>query len=629
MLNGCTTLADYITRHQQDGVTWMAAQLLDKESMANPILMHDQVAKLAHIIALIPKEVARDEYAKKIGKEYGISFQTFKKVIESSIVIHKQTDKILVRKNKVNTIEGDACLWPFFMEVIAINAKNEEVFKGVEIDLEKFIALLASFGFTRYETTADSPGNQRDDQFAFVRLDGNVISSVSRQQIIDFIENFIRKDYNFEKFHYADSSVLLNKFYKQMKSLFSKDLFARVRTPEPIIINKDTPCKSFFYYRNGFVEVTAKGLELIPYDKLTGSVWDTQMLDRDFKLIPIDAVDENEEYPLGVFCDFCNKIAGNNIQRFNSLCTIIGYLVHDFYEYKLKAVLLTDSSLSEASEGRTGKTLFAKMLCNVRSYTEINGKDFDSGNKNKYEDVKLGTQLVHLNDVKTRGKYKFDFEDVFNDVTEGLVVNAKYMTPFRQFCKMIISTNKTLNIIGASQRDRIIEFEMSDFFGETRSPHEFYKQWFGRDWDAAEWHKFDNFICNCVKLFLKDGIVSPDSINLEARKLMNHTSMEFIEFMTELEASIASALNLPYEGYDRKLPHFSVAPITMFTEYPLDRRQLYDHFVKLNPDFNKWLTMNKFREWLHQYARLKHKIKTPIEKSHNGVRYIQFKETEK
>lgn len=619
MLNGCKSLSAYIERHQVDGVLWKAKKLLD--NIDNPIVKNDRIEEIARTIALIPKPVARETYAKQIGKDYNVSWPTFKAIIESFLIIRKKGDELKnkVRKNKVNKLEGEASNWPFFIEQVQITKDNEEIFKGVEIDLEKFIALLASFGFTRYETGTVAQG--KDDSFAFVRLEGNVIRNVTRQQIIDFIEEFIRRDYNFAKFHYVDSSVLLNKFYKGMKTLFNKDLFARVRTDSPIIINRDTADKTFFYFRNGFVVVTKEGRTLHSYDEMNGSVWDTQMLDRDFTMMDLDK--EEGEHPKGTFADFCWLISGQHVERFKSLCTIIGYLIHDFYEYKLKAVLLTDSSMSEASEGRTGKTLFAKILSHIRSYTEVNGKDFDSGNKNKYEDVTLGTQIVHLNDVKTRGKFKFDFEDVFNDVTEGMIVNAKYMTPFRQYAKFLISTNKTLNIMGASQRDRIIEFEMSDFFGENLSPHEHYKQWFGRDWDEQEWCRFDNFMCECAQAFHSNGLLLPPTINLEARKLLNHTAQEFLEFMEDCAEGVRTK-GQPFDNYFSG-SIFAATP-KEFTEFEFDKQKLREQFILKNSDFKAWLTGKAFHRWLLQYSELHLKIKHPREWRSGGVGYIQFKE---
>ncbi len=628
----CTSLEDYISRHQQDAIKWKAEKLL--ASIDNPIIKNDRVEEIARTLALIPKVVARETYAKQIGKDYDIGWTTLKKLIDDSIASARTIEqKKEVRKNKVSELNGDARKWPFFTESIATTKNGEEIFKGVEIDLEKFTALLASFGFTRYET--DSIATSSDDSFAFVKIDGNVIRNFSRQQIIDYVVDFIKKEYDFDRFRFVDSNILLNKFYKGMKTLFSKDLFARVKTEHPILINRDTADKTFIYYKNGFVTVTKDSIDFQSYEEMNGSVWEKQMLDRDFKLMDLDNHKDGDPYPHGVFADFCYRIADINFvsqddiseeerekinRRFESLCSILGYLMHDFYDYKLKAVLLTDSTLSEASEGRTGKTLLAKMLSYVRSYTEINGKDFDSGNKNKYEDVTLGTQVVHLNDVKTRGKNRFDFEDVFNDVTEGMIVNAKYMTPFRQFSKMIISTNKTLNITGASQRDRIIEFEMSAFFGESNSPHEYYGQWFGRDWDSNEWAKFDNFMAVCARVFHAKGLIAPATINLEARKLLNHTCQEFLDFMSDVREHIEKSQR-PFDGY---ICHGGYQGTKEFAEFQFDKRQLHEHFVKCNPDF-KHLSAHGFTKWLRLYSELNMKVKRPKDFRSGGIGYFQFK----
>ena len=78
---------------------------------------------------------------------------------------------------------------------------------------------------------------------------GNCELSKTNESVI---ENFVRKEYDFEaaKCEHTTSSILLNKFYKNMKSLFNKDLFARVRTTDEIVINSDTVDTTFFYYNS-------------------------------------------------------------------------------------------------------------------------------------------------------------------------------------------------------------------------------------------------------------------------------------------------------------------------------------------------------------------------------------------
>lgn len=625
MLADCTTLDDYIIRHQQDGVLWKAEKLL--ANLDNVILRQDRFQEMAHTISLIPKEVVREDYCKKIGKLYGLSPQTFRKMIDEQLVVNARKEKVknaAVKKNVVNKLQGDPTKWPFFNEKFKTSASGEQTFIGINIDKFKFVQLLSSFGYSRYEAGFEKNGK---DEFQFVKLEENVIRSVTRQKIIDYVVSFILKDYNFEAFQFqeANAEVLINAFFNQMRSLFSQDLFARVKTEDDIIINNDTKDATFFYYKNGFVKVDKSGWKLHPYEEMQGSVWETQMIPR--KFVAMDPEKESGLDQYGHYADFCWKISGENEDRFAKLCGILGYLMHDYYEYKLKAISFTDSSLSEYSEGRTGKTLLAKMLGHVKGFTEINGKDFDATAREKYQDVDLGTQIVHLNDLKTRGRNKFDFEDVFNDITEGFMVKKLYLAPFRHRSKFIFSSNKTLNIVGASQRDRIVEFEMSQFFGEHLSPEQHYKHWFGRDWDELEWKRFDNFICFCANMFHINGLEAPAPINLGERKLMDHTAREFLDFMDDCRKLIEET-GKPFDSYTLKGEMFAGSDKDFF-KFEFDKKQLHTRFVVDYSDFKSWLTQNKFNQWLTAYANLHLKIKHPREWRSNSVAYIQFIETKK
>jgi hypothetical protein len=608
------TIEEYILLNRVDGVKWKADQLLS--NVTSPVVRNARFEELAHLIALIDKPVARDDYARDIGKKYNLQFSTFKQLIADASEIRKRQKEIkkTVRKNQIIDLKGSANTYPFFVEELAKGG----TFKEIKINKVKFVELLSSFGFTRFEVGDN-------DKYTFVRIQGNIIKTVTRDEIIDFIESFIRKEYDFNgaEIEFVNAEMLINKFYDGMRSYFSTDLFARVRTTDKIIINKDLKDKTFLYYQNGFVEVTNTGWQLKSYDEMDGSVWEHQMLNRNFEeLKPTENADDNVLEKYGYFADFCYKLSNENEGRFKSLCTIIGYLIHNFYEYKLKAILFTDSSLSESSEGRTGKTLLSKMIGQVRSYCEINGKDFDTSAITKYQDANLGTQVLHINDVKHKGRYKFDFEDVFNDITEGYIVKKLYMPTFRQYSKMILSSNKTLNIQGASQRDRILEFEVSAFFGEHLSPAEHYEHWFIRDWNEIEFNRFDNFMCLCAQMFHIHGLLEPEDINLGERKLMNHTSVEFLDFMNDIASQLKTTGN-PWKDYKgvRVGEIFAKCDIT---EFAFDKSELHKQFITEYPDFKDWLKQKTFTNWLVQFATLRLDVKKPKQWKSNGVQFIQF-----
>jgi len=546
MLQDYPTLSDYIAGTQTDGVLWKAKKLL--AAIDSPILRNERLADIARTIALLPanKQVVKDDYIRQISTEYKINKKTLEKYVADHTVIERKKTDITraVRKNQVASLKGDPKTFPFFIEIVTENKKtSEKTFKGIRIDKLKFVQLLSSFGFTRYSTDTDIS----KDGFAFVRIQENVIKEVHTEEIVDFIEHFINKEYDFDGAgcEYVDADMLISFLYDSIDKNFNKKLFARVRTEAPIIINRDTARECFLYFKNGFARVTKDGYDLLTYDKMDGSVWDKQMLSRPFEKSDVQIVAneagqpdwENSftlERPLGVFADFVWRICGQKQQRFTSLCTIIGYLVHDYYDYKLKAIELTDSTVTEKSEGRTGKTLLMQLLANVRSYCEVPGKTFNHDDEKKYQLANRTTQILHINDVNHKGRTRFEFEYLFNDITEGYTVRKMYYAPFIQRSKVVVSTNKSLNIEGASSRDRVLEFEMSNFFSEHRSPAKYYGQWLGKDWEEEEWKRFYNFICVCVVSFLNHGLIEPDSINLEARKLLDGTGREFIDFMNDL-----------------------------------------------------------------------------------------------
>jgi hypothetical protein len=613
------TLDDFISRYQIDAILWKANRLLS--NLDNPILRNDRCIEVASILALIPdaNQVMRDDYIKKIADEHDFKVKTIEKLVADAIGRRlKATEKKVVKKNKVKTLDVDPKTFQFFTEYAKVAKSGARSLDKIKIDKYKLVQLLSNFGYTRYEI----PNVQDDskDDFTFVRLKDNIISSVTRNQIIDYIEWFINNEYNFEGAHYefVDSETLITCLYDQMRTVFSKDLFARVRSEEKIIINRDTKDTTYLYYQNGFVEITKDGWQLRPYDEMNGSVWEKQMLSRNFKKL---SADTNDQY--GYFADYVWKLANEDAERFKSLCSIIGYLTHDFYQCKLKAILFTDSSMSEHSEGRTGKTLLSQMIGQVRSYCEINGKQFDSTNISKYQDADMGTQVLHLNDVKHKGRFKFEFEDVFNDITEGYIVKKLYMPTFRHISKMIISTNKTLNIQGGSQRDRIVEFEVSAFFSEHRSPADHYGHWFIRDWNEEEFNRFDNFMCFCAQMYHTHGIIEPAAINLAERKLMNHTAPELIEFMDEIRDNL-KATGVPWQGYETTGSSQSFS--CEMHEFQFDRRKLYERFINEYSDFknSSWFTNRKFNDWLERFSELRMGIKNPKVWKTNGSTRIQF-----
>jgi hypothetical protein len=230
-----------------------------------------------------------------------------------------------------------------------------------------------------------------------------------------------------------------------------------------------------------------------------------------------------------VYAQFLHNVSGKNDKHYLSLCSLIGYLLHSYTNVKMKAVILTDSKVSDEANGRTGKTLFGQTLKHIKKLTQINGKDFDPTNRYKYQEANLDTQIIFLNDVRSN----FRFETLYNDITEGITVEKKNQTPFSLKTKMCITTNKTISIEGSSSKDRCIEFEFVNHYSDIYSPEDEFKHRFFSDWDKIAWQQFDNFMMFCICVYLGHGVIEPKNKNLEKRKLKDETHPYFLEFMYE------------------------------------------------------------------------------------------------
>lgn len=522
----------------------------------------------------------------------------------------------LKRKDKRNE---DKELHDFY----SLDVTATGIFKGLKINKVKFVKRLMTLGFRRFEM---NPKN-----YSYIEIDKNRIIEVTPTLITDAFEKFINSlpDYEHEVVIQNDMgesikqvnvtpTMLQEKIYNGLDTYFNKSLLYRMIDNEEIVIKKDERHSKFFYYRNGFVEVTKNGYEFKDYSQLTGFIWKNQILDRDF-IKP----DESESF-IEKFFKRISGIRDNetgefifDAERFLSLKTITGYNLHSFTETKLFATLLTDAALGQDDEpnGRTGKTLWGKALGQMLNankdsqvYVEINGKNFNPREENRYASAGLETSLIHINDLWR----KFNIEALFNDITEGIEVKRLYMDKYTIHAKIVLSSNLSVQINGESAKDRVKIFEFSDYYNSQFNPSTEFGHWFFTDWDAAEWSRFDLFMIRCCQQFFEKGVFVANSINIEQRTLEEHTSTEFLVWIEEYIVT-------------------TVMPEFMFDEiYKAEKKELYNRFVNDYEDFkNPNFKQKDFTKWVRKYSKSSRHI-LPIdarkdEKRHGGKDYFYFK----
>lgn len=501
--------------------------------------------------------------------------------------------------------------------------KSTGKFKGIYLDKKLFIEKLKSFGFAIFEQSSGAT--------IFIQIKDNIIKEVTELNILDTMHIYIKKlpdrtlELPDEKADIVITSDMIERKYLDSLDKFSGIKFlSRMMGKENINFVKDTKTEKYFFYRNGFIKITADDIVFLPYDKLKGYIWQEQKLERDY------IADDKQE---SIFEKFFTRITSDELKRKHSLKTITGYLLHNYIEMRLIGILITDSKYSPEGkpEGRSGKSLWAKAISwmlNARAkndkfniYCEVGGKSFTIENERKYQKAGPNTQVININDV-----FKFfSIEDLFTEIEDGIEVRRLYQLPFTIYPKMVITTNKTIKTEGGSARARFKYFQLSDYFDENRTPDKEYGCWFFRDWDDWEWGRFDNFMIGCVREYLKHGLVIAPNINLELRMVTEHTNPVFIDFMNMKFMRRDQEGNVNSRCIDIVENPGSIDEIKLKR---IDKQKLYEEYVELNKEDNRrGGTIGKatFIKWVKAYTEAQGEYNVIDNKQpSNGIYYIYW-----
>lgn len=382
----------------------------------------------------------------------------------------------------------------------------------------------------------------------------------------------------------------------ESKILTSQELLITMDELDKPIIS-DTSNTGIFPFRNGVVTVSSEGIHLTSISSIDGYLWSSQIIDREF-----EPLSQQESKRSDFFRFLCN-ITGNrtaagwteNPERFASLYSLIGYLLHSYKDpTNPRAVILMDSSLDGAAEGRTGKGLVVKGVNKVRKgMITIDGKDYNGNDRFKFSRVSPETNLIFIDDV---GK-GFDFENLFSIVTEGIKIEEKYLRsyyiPFDKSPKIVMSTNYTLLGRGSSHEARKYEFALSNYYSSTFTPINEFGKMFFYEWNTTQWNYFDNLMVYAIQSYLSNGVTVASDSNIEEKKLLLETSPEFVEWINEQHLQLGQRYESSemYETYIR------------LTGSTIDRKAFIG-FLKSYANSNDWV----------------------LDQPHSGsVRYLEFK----
>jgi len=412
--------------------------------------------------------------------------------------------------------------------------------------------------------------------FVFVKVVDNFIEDTTTDLIKDFVLGYLYTgEFGLDPYDYMTSKT----------SIFKEDFLSLINTTT-VSFKEDTAETAYLYYQNHAICVTDGEIEIIPYSTLGGYVWRKHIIARDY--LKIDSTD-------CMFERFMRKIAGGEDGSYDSLRSVLGYLLHSYKNGKNnKAIILNDEVISDNPNGGSGKGIFCNAIGQMKRVATIDGKSFDHTKNFAYQTVQASTQVLVFDDVKRN----FNFESLFSLVTEGITLEKKnkdaVKLPVNKSPKVVITTNYTIGGVGGSHERRKFEAELSSYFGSHHTPFDEFGQMLFDDWDIEEWSRFDNYMIECLQLFLEKGLISCAFKSLEVKKFQKETSIDFHEWV-----------------FDAGLPEN-----TRFNPTPF-----YDQFVTEYPDERKF-SQKRFSQWLDAYAKFKGG--TTLRGSSNGSRWTEI-----
>ena len=411
---------------------------------------------------------------------------------------------------------------------------------------------------------------QGGKNYVFVKVTNNLIDHTSEKEIKDFI---------LDKLYYFDDVSIYNYFAEQTR--FFREEFLTLLGTIDIYFIADTKDSSYLYYRNCAVQVKKNEVLHIDYVDLGGYVWKDHVIDRVYK--KCDTIE----------CDyksFIENVSANNPVRTTSMESTIGFLMHGHKNLSYcPAVILNDEVISDNPEGGTGKGVFMNALSHMKKLVTIDGKAFDFAKSFAYQLVSADTQILCFDDVK---KY-FDFERLFSVVTEGLTLEKKnkdaIKIPFSKSPKIAITTNYAIKGAGNSFQRRKWELELYQHYNKSFTPQDEFGRLFFGDWDDDEWCVFDNYMIQCLQLYLREGLVQSEFVNLKIRQLSAETSHDFIEWCGLLKDAQENQKLIP--------------------DTRIYMNEMYFDFINEYPDYGPkskmTISRQKFYKWITAYCSYK------------------------
>lgn len=411
----------------------------------------------------------------------------------------------------------------------------------VELQQMALIHLLEEMGF----------GVCRDDESPY-----NNQLIYKRNNVIEVYneKNLAYKLVSLMKAHELDKK-LIEKFLRGSVGYLSSNKLQFLKTIELNIL-RDTRDTTYVPFMNKLVKVTRNGYEIINYKNIDGSILSDNKIKRTFT--------KPETSDGCNFKEFCKMITGNNEERFGSLKSILGYLLHTNKEAQENKIILlydAETGTKTSANGGTGKTLLINgAIKQLRNVTIIDGKRYNNDRPSTflYQNVNLATNTVFFDDVND----KFKLEDIFSVSTGDFEVEKKgkqsFILEYKYAPKFVVSSNREVKMIaGASSDRRKIELVLDNVFSAAYTPKDHFNEiFFSDDWNDGAFNKFFLFMVECIVYYHQNGLKEYNDQDIQdsrLRGIIGSKMFDALEAIVEATNGVWNVKKEVVEVYNEQL----------------------------------------------------------------------------
>lgn len=342
------------------------------------------------------------------------------------------------------------------------------------------------------------------------------VKMIDERYFFDSIKSYIQEDT-------AEVAVMLYAALERFFKHYGSYIMRRLPLLDESALLRSERFISRKAFANGVVEVTASGIQLIPFADIIQQgklIWKRDVIDRDYR---------PEAGTMGIFQDFIDKATVRKSENM----AIIGYLCHEYKDATMAYIIPMTEEVEDPKEGGgVGKNLLTGMLGHFTTVREVPGEQvsFDAAFYQPWN----GERIYALSDLPE--KFPWNFLKNLSSNSASIKKLWKNIDTIEEseLPKLLLSTNYSYQGNDGGLRRRIIPIEFTEYFRLKGGVDAEYNKLFPNDFDDQDWATFDNYILLCIRKFLEQKKLTAPTLTETgwAKQFKYDYSLHIYEFIS-------------------------------------------------------------------------------------------------